>query len=136
MKINEILSSNPKAAIVAIPILIVLFPLAYSVVCCGFSSPQPFLEKPDEKHEKCVKDTAYMRFHHMDLLKRVRDEVVREGREGEVELDGCRECHPSRERFCNRCHDAVNLTPDCFRCHHYPERSPESRSVALERQER
>ena len=61
-----------------------------------------------------------MRFRHMDLLKRVRDEVVREGKEGAVELDGCSECHTSRERFCNRCHDKVNLNPDCFRCHHYP----------------
>jgi len=136
MKINEILSGNTKA-VAAAPGLIILLLLACGIVCSAFSAgPRPFLEIPDGK--TCVKDAAYMRSHHMDLLKEARDEVVREGKEGRVEFDGrqleegevvsdgrhdprgCRHCHKSRERFCNRCHDKVNLNPDCFRCHHYP----------------
>ena len=65
----------------------------------------------------------------MDLLKQTRDEIVREGK-GEVwfydgprkvEFDDCRNCHPSREDFCNRCHKPVNLYLGitCFRCHEY-----------------
>ena len=119
MKINDILSGNTKA-VAAAPAVIILLLLGCGVVCCAFSpGPRPFLEMPDK--EACVKDASYMRYRHMDLLKRVRDEVVREGKKGEVELDGCSECHTSRERFCNRCHDRVNLNPDCFRCHHYPD---------------
>jgi hypothetical protein len=45
---------------------------------------------------------------------------VRHGKRGEVCLSKCGECHKSRERFCDRCHNAVSLTPDCFGCHYYP----------------
>ena len=61
-----------------------------------------------------------MRRHHWELLRGVREEIVRYGKRGEIGLDRCRECHTSRERFCNVCHDAVSLTPDCFDCHYYP----------------
>jgi len=35
-------------------------------------------------------------------------------------LQDCRICHESRAEFCDRCHEAVNLTPDCWNCHDYP----------------
>jgi hypothetical protein len=119
MKIEEVLSNNKKL-VVAIPVAIILLPLALSLVLgvCA-QGPKPFLEI-DKKHDKCVRDTKYMRFRHMHLLKEVRDDVVREGKNSDIELDNCKKCHPRRERFCNRCHDAVNLNPDCFVCHHYP----------------
>jgi len=124
MRINETLSNNAKAIAVVIPAIIILFPLGYSVVCSVFSqgaeSSRPFLEMPDEQYTNCVKDTTYMRFHHMHLLKEMRDGAVRGGIRDEIEFKSCRECHPSRERFCNRCHDAVNLHPNCFGCHYYP----------------
>jgi len=62
----------------------------------------------------------YMPYHHWTLLREVRNEVVRDGVRGEISLDRCRGCHPGRERFCNRCHEAVSLAPDCFGCHYYP----------------
>ena len=126
MKINQILDGKPRAATVAIPAVIILLPLAYSVVSCAFpQGSEPFLEMPDKKvHASCVKDTTYMRFRHMDLLKEIRDEAVRGGKRGKIGLDNCRECHPNRQRFCNECHDAVNLRLDCFGCHYFPERAP------------
>ena len=50
----------------------------------------------------------------------LREEAVRYGRRGELSLNKCIECHGSREAFCNRCHEAVSLEPDCFGCHDYP----------------
>jgi len=113
-----------KAAVVPIAALVILFPLGYSLARSVFSwgaeRGQPFLAKPETKSAGCVRDNTWMRFHHMDLLKQVRDEAVREGKRGNIGLNTCRECHTNRERFCNECHNAVNLHVDCFRCHYYP----------------
>lgn len=117
MKANKI--------VVAVMVLIILIPIAYSAASRLFTeSPQPFLERPDEQYENCVRDTEYMRFHHMDYLKEIREEYVRYGIREEKGLNSCRECHTSRERFCNRCHDTVDLNIDCFGCHYYPETAP------------
>ena len=105
-------------------ILIILIPVGYSVA--SFVSAQvntdaePFLEMPNPKYKNCVKDTDYMRYHHWELLNAVREEVVRYGKRGEISLNKCRECHTSREKFCNQCHNATSLYPDCFGCHYYP----------------
>ena len=124
MNTNKISGRNKSLAAVVIPILILLIPLGYSVISHVFArdieNPQPLLERPDEKYENCVKETKYMRYHHWELLRAVREEIVRYGIRGDIGLKKCRECHTSRERFCNRCHDAVSLTPDCFGCHYYP----------------
>lgn len=131
MKNNKIFNNNTKVIVVAIPILIILFPLGYNVVGSVFSQgtqkAQPFIERPDEKYKKCVRDTTYMRFHHMALLKGIRDEIVREGKRGEIRLNNCRECHTSRERFCSQCHSAVNLNLNCFDCHYYPLKAQRSK---------
>ena len=109
---------------VIIPILILLVPFGYSVISHVFArdidNERPFFERPDAKYENCIKDTTYMRYHHWELLRTVREEIVRYGIRGDVGLKKCQECHTSRERFCNKCHDAVSLTPDCFGCNYYP----------------
>ena len=116
--------SSRSALFVAIPIVVILIPLGYSVVSSlfapGAEAAQRFLEKPDPKHESCVRDTTYMRFHHWELLRAIREEVVRYGIRGEIGLKTCKKCHTSRERFCNQCHNAVSLYPDCYGCHYYP----------------
>ena len=43
------------------------------------------------------------------------------GIRSEVTLEHCGRCHTSRERFCDRCHDAASVKLDCFGCHYYPE---------------
>ena len=115
---------NGKALFPLISLLIILFPLGHSVVIRvipkGDERPGVFLELPDPKHDGCVKETLYMRFHHWELLRGIREEIVRYGKRGEIGLYKCRECHTSRERFCNVCHNAVSLSPDCFECHYYP----------------
>jgi hypothetical protein len=106
-------------------VLLLLVPLAYSVGHRVISrdvaaAEGVFLERPDAKYKNCVKETEYMRYHHWELLRGVREQVVRYGIRGEIVLSRCPECHTRREQFCNRCHDAVSLTPDCFDCHYYP----------------
>jgi hypothetical protein len=124
MNIKSILNKYTKLAAVVIPIIIIIFPIIYSVAVYAFSPVEednlPFIERPDPKYKSCVKETEYMRFHHWEYLLGVREEVVRYGKRGEVNLNKCRECHTSRENFCNKCHDAVSLAPDCFGCHYYP----------------
>lgn len=110
--------------LIVVPIVILLLPLGYSVFSPLFGQADapsgPFLEKADTESTSCVRETDYMRYRHWELLRGIREDVVRFGARGEISLDGCRECHKSRERFCNRCHEAVSLFPDCFDCHYYP----------------
>ncbi len=122
MRIEKMLRKNKSTVAMAILALVILLPIGYYAVRDAFSrSSEPFLEKPDPKYKECVRDTQYMRLHHMDLLKEIRVQVVREGKREKITLESCRECHTNRGRFCNQCHNAVNLYPDCFGCHNYPE---------------
>ncbi len=120
---NLNIGNNKTIIFAAIPILIILILILYGVisqvVALGTKPPQVDLERPDAKYDKCVKDTEYMRFHHWELLRGIREDVVRYGKRGEIEFNKCKECHTSREKFCNQCHNAVNMTPDCYGCHNY-----------------
>jgi hypothetical protein len=111
---------NKKSIIIWLILgLIILVPLVYNVAVSSCSKfPEPFLEKP-KGEKKCIKDTEYMRFNHMILLKGIRDDVMRQGKKGEMGFKDCRQCHTNRERFCDRCHNMVNLKPNCFSCHYY-----------------
>ncbi|TKJ38510.1 hypothetical protein CEE37_12135 [candidate division LCP-89 bacterium B3_LCP] len=124
MNLQEILGKNASIAAVVIIVLLILLPLVWSIVSSvsteGDQSSQLFLERPDPKYKNCIKDTEYMRYHHWELLRGIREEVVRYGKREDINFNKCRECHTSRERFCNKCHDATSLTPDCFDCHYYP----------------
>jgi hypothetical protein len=104
--------------------VVILLPLAYSVVTSLFAeevqASHVVLEKPDPRFEKCIRETTYMRYHHWELLREARKSVVRYGTRDDTGLYKCKECHTSRERFCDRCHVAVSLHPDCWGCHNYP----------------
>lgn len=124
MNLAKITDNKLRLIAIAIPILIILLPIGYSIASYIFvqdnPNPQLFLERPDEKYKECVKDTEYMRHHHWELLRGIREEIVRYGVRSEINLNKCRECHTSRENFCDKCHNTVSLTPDCFGCHYYP----------------
>lgn len=115
---------NSSALYIAIPIVVILLPLGYSLVSPLFArepdTADLFLERPDPQHESCVRETTYMRYHHWELLRQIREEVVRYGIRRDVGLHMCKDCHTSRERFCNQCHNAVSMHPDCYGCHYYP----------------
>jgi hypothetical protein len=114
----------------------ILVPVGWSVVrhiaATDKAAVQAFLERPPPRYTECVRETEYMRFHHWELLRKIREAVVRHGERGDITLARCRECHASRERFCDRCHLAASVTPDCFGCHYYPARPPSPTEKALQ----
>jgi len=125
MSLRKTLEKHKNTLVVVVPAVIILLPLAYNLVAFVFAKEAPgsppLFERPDPKHEACVRDAEYMRYHHMDLLQEIREDFVRHGNRGEIRLSTCRDCHVSRERFCNRCHGIANVQLDCFGCHYYPE---------------
>ncbi len=92
-------------------------------------------EPQKASHEKCIKDTDYMRAWHMDLLNTWRDEVVRGGDRFTKGIDGktyeksltktCMKCHTDQKKFCNECHDYAGVSDMiyCWECHVLPEES-------------
>jgi hypothetical protein len=105
-------------------ILVLLIPFGYALVDSATTESEPaskpFLERPDPQYENCVRDTEYMRFHHWELLRGVREDIVRFGKRDNAGLSECRGCHTSRERFCDQCHLSASVLPDCWGCHYYP----------------
>ncbi|MCP4703724.1 MAG: hypothetical protein GY865_03865 [candidate division Zixibacteria bacterium] len=121
---NLNLEKNQTTIFAAIPIIIIFILIAYgvisNVVALGNEPPQVILERPDAKYDNCVENTEYMRYHHWELLRGIRENIVRYGIRGDVNLNKCKECHTSRVNFCDQCHNAVSMAPDCFGCHNYP----------------
>ncbi len=115
------LAAGGRALLAVILMLVILAPVGYSVfariTAKGGEPPEP----PDPRYSECVADIQYMRFHHWELLRGLREEVVRFGTRGDISLDGCWNCHQSKVRFCDRCHKAASVFPDCFGCHYYPD---------------
>ena len=118
---------SKRALLASILTMIVLLPLGYSVVrgviTQGAEATEVFLEpaQPPEPIDKCIwgMDPEQMRLHHWEHLRKIREDVVRYGNRKQDGLNKCKDCHKSRVRFCDRCHNAVNLTPDCWGCHDY-----------------
>ncbi|MDD5240390.1 MAG: hypothetical protein PHG47_01575 [Sulfuricella sp.] len=84
----------------------------------------------DAKGDKCVRDVAYMRRNHMELLKHQRDETVHKGiRTTQYSLKNCIGCHANektnsvigstdgKDNFCQGCHNKMAVKLDCFECH-------------------
>jgi hypothetical protein len=130
MSLRTTLQAQASSIAVGSALLLILIPICYSTISFVLTTEaqdgEPFLEMPDKRYKECVKETMYMRFHHMDLLKESRERVVRHGERDGILLDNCRGCHQSKERFCNQCHENANVNLDCFGCHYYPEVDPET----------
>lgn len=99
------------------------FPLWHNM---GNAGTQPNPEKPKDVKE-CVKPVQYMKTTHMQLLNQWRDEVLRDGKRGQVEaggkmyekslMNGCLECHTDKKKFCDECHTYAAVKPFCWDCH-------------------
>ena len=107
------------------------------------AAPEPVLTPPtDGSH--CIEDAAWMKAHHMELLDKWRDEVVRDGVSDPYTSTGypedkpcarsltktCLKCHsmlpsnaegyPEGKRSCKDCHEYANVRPACWDCHVEP----------------
>jgi hypothetical protein len=90
----------------------------------------PKLELPPDRKE-CVEPAQYMRTNHTDLLTTWKEQVVRDGKRTYVSSTGkayqmgltntCMECHANKAKFCDRCHDYMNVKPFCWDCHNIPD---------------
>jgi hypothetical protein len=101
-------------------------PLLYAVLSfAARPSPAPAWLEPPRPGTTCVFPAADVRYEHMRHLKKLRDQVMREGRRDDITgaraqgLGSCRGCHAHREQFCDRCHDRASVRLDCFGCHAY-----------------
>ncbi len=96
--------------------------------CAEDGAPYPTVARG--KGETCVRDTAFMRENHMELLLNQRDETMRDGiRSKRESLKECVSCHAvagadglpvgfeSPKHFCRACHDYTAVKIDCFECH-------------------
>ncbi|WP_028579529.1 sulfate reduction electron transfer complex DsrMKJOP subunit DsrJ [Desulfogranum japonicum] len=107
-------------------VLFVTIPIWYNH---GDAGAAPEIKLPQDA-KACVRPTAEMRASHMQLLNQWRDEVLRDGDRGTIEVDGkhykkslmltCMECHTSKKQFCDKCHDYASVKPYCWDCHLAP----------------
>ena len=109
-------------------LLLLSFPFWFNVGQASYESPD--LQLPEDS-EQCVEDTEWMRKNHMELLDSWRDTVVRDGETVYTGMGGkqydmslqktCMDCHSSKEKFCDRCHNTASVDPYCWDCHVAPE---------------
>jgi hypothetical protein len=123
MKRSTVLTQRNRGTWATIFAVIILLPVALSLA--GFvtfradETPELFLEAPNPEWKNCLRDAAFMRFQHMDLLKEVRSDVIRRGLKGGITLARCGDCHQNRDQFCDKCHEAASVLLDCWGCHYY-----------------
>ena len=87
----------------------------------------PAINALSEEDRHCIYDTEYMRENHMEILHQWKVQVVRDGNRTVVTPDGeeyemslqntCLECHSNYDEFCEKCHDANGVDPNCWTCH-------------------
>jgi hypothetical protein len=99
----------------------------------GKSDVYPSIELPANQ-KQCVDTKEFMRHNHMDLLNNWRDMVVRQdqryfktkdgkdlminGEIAELSLSNtCLKCHTSKAKFCDQCHNYLDVKPYCWDCH-------------------
>jgi hypothetical protein len=124
MKRSTVLTARNRGTWATAFAVIILLPVVLSALKPLLAAePDVFLEPADPQWDSCVRDAEYMRFHHMDLLKEVRADVVRRGLKGGITLKGCGDCHQHRDLFCDRCHEKASVILDCWGCHYYLTRS-------------
>ncbi len=107
-------------------VLFVTIPIWYNH---GDAGDPPQVELPKDV-KNCVRPASEMRSSHMQLLNVWRDEVLRDGDRATFELEGkqyqkslmltCMDCHKSKEKFCDACHEYVAVKPYCWDCHLTP----------------
>jgi hypothetical protein len=95
--------------------------------------PDPKIDTPEIQkmaEKKCIESKSYMQTEHMVMLNNWRGLVVRDGDRIYIASDGkeyamslqntCMKCHSNKKKFCDECHNYVEVTPYCWDCHIEP----------------
>jgi hypothetical protein len=122
------MSNDRKWIIVGLAIFVILVALPFWYNR-GKAAPAPelILTEKAKAAKVCVRDTAYMRAEHMQLLDLWRHSVVRRAERTYVNEKGqtfnmslsntCLDCHANKTEFCDRCHTYASVEPYCWDCH-------------------
>ena len=116
-------------------LVLMLIPLLVTVLGMATSGGPPLDPEPPSSPARCIQNPQYMRLHHMEYLRDLREAVVRDadrsglGGNGERGIGACGTCHVEQSSFCDRCHTPAGVQLDCFDCHDYRS-SPVPNAVA------
>jgi len=116
---------------IVIGLAILLFPF-YTNIGKAAKAPEPELTEKAKEAGKCIAPKEFMTTGHMKMLDEWRDEVVRQGERyyksdwtGEAHYKSlqvtCMECHSNKSKFCDQCHNYMDVDPFCWDCHIAPE---------------
>jgi len=121
---------NDKGKIIAgiiIFFVVATFPFWFNMFVEKTPAPELVLTAKAQAAKVCVRDTAFMKANHMQLLNEWRNAVVRnaeriyvnaEGKEFNMSLSNtCLDCHSNKAEFCDRCHQYASIEPYCWDCH-------------------
>ncbi len=124
---------NKVIPMIIVFVILVTLPLWYNL---GKTAPQPErkIDTPviqAMKDKRCLEPKAAMITTHMKILDQWRIEVVRgdsvrqmttaDGRVFEKSLqNGCLKCHSNKTKFCDQCHNYLQVKPFCWDCHIAP----------------
>jgi hypothetical protein len=108
---------------------LLLFPVFYNAGKAA-KAPEPELTAKAKAAQQCVQPKSYMRTEHMKVLDQWRDEAVRQnvwyykgtgGKTYYMSLqDTCMDCHSNKTKFCDQCHNYMDVSPYCWDCHIAP----------------
>jgi hypothetical protein len=124
---------NKIIPIIIVFVILVTFPLWYNLGKAA-PAPDPKIDTPVIQamtEKKCIEPKATMKTTHMKILDEWRNDVVRgdytrqmttaDGRVFEKSLqNGCMKCHSNKTKFCDQCHNYMEVKPFCWDCHIAP----------------
>lgn len=124
---------NKIIPIIIVFVILVTFPLWYNLGKAA-PAPDPKIDTPVIQamtDKKCIEPKETMKTTHMKILDEWRNDVVRgdynrqmttaDGRVFEKSLqNGCMKCHSNKTKFCDQCHNYMEVKPFCWDCHIAP----------------
>jgi len=113
-------------------VIIVTLPFTLSIGK-DYVKPEPKIDTPEIQKmikKECIEPKQYMREMHIKILYAWKDYATRDGKRVYVASDGkkytvslqntCMKCHSNKEKFCDECHNYVDVKPYCWNCHIEP----------------
>src|SRR4030042_163901 len=124
---------NKIIPMIIIFVALVTFPLWYNLGKAA-PKPDPKIDTPviqALQNKQCIEPKAAMKTTHMKILDEWRNDVVRGDYSGPMPTadarvfekslqNGCMKCHSNKTKFCDQCHNYMEVKPVCWDCHIAP----------------